>query len=682
MKKTIFISTVLVTFLVLALAVTAVIAVTQSSLTSLDNGWFWGPVTSVADANNLDEQVVVLEGKVGTQTNVSWNEWSFSDSTGTTTLDFEDWITSDGIPQNVTVRVIGEAENGKIDVFGLQTQGTVTATADTTAAQINSGSKEDQNVVLQGQIGEKLDDPGYWESWMWYEFTDSSGTTKVDLENKLSENQVPQNQTVLLYGSGDDYYGDPKVNIDYILLIGGGEPPPTATETQPGPPPTATNTAQPGGDWFWEKTHTVSQACSLDQMVAVVEGQVGNRTNVSWNEWTFSDSSGSLTLDFEDWIPTAAIPQNTTVHIIGKAQDCKLDVWGLQTQGKVFVQPDTTAAQINTGNYKNQEVILMGQIGDQNSTNFPSSWNVYNFADSSGITLTDLENDLTASQIPQHLTMLLFGEGNDYFGDPKVDSDYMLLAATDQPVPTATPTATNTLPGPAPTATNTPVPGEVNDLNLPIVVSKFGALPPALPTKTPIPTPTTSPTGWLWGPVTTVSQLLSGCCHEQVVVVQGQIGNQTDVPWNEWSFSDGTGTFTLDFEDEIPKVAIPRDTTVQIIGRVETNQRGIEKIDVYGLQTKGNVSATADTTVQQVESGSKDGQFIAVEGQFGTQDYGPWMWYNFSDSTGTTIADLENALTDSQIPKNQTLLLYGQGDEDFGQNKINAKLMLFAANIK
>ena len=146
-------------------------------------------------------------------------------------------------------------------------------------------------------------------------------------------------------------------------------------------------------------------------------------------------------------------------------------------------------------------------------------------------------------------------------------------------------------------------------------------------------------------------------------------------------FADSVHKASLpgDFEDEIPANAIPLNQTVRIIGKVYYNN--YRKIDVFGLQTLGNVSATASHTVSQIEANCCEDIEVAVEAQFGANQDQYWNWYEFSDGVATTIADLENDLTDSQVPKNHTLLLFGKGDDYFGDPKINARLMLFADNI-
>jgi uncharacterized protein YdeI (BOF family) len=419
-------------------------------------------------------------------------------------------------------------------------------------------------------------------------------------------------------------------------------------------------------DWFWQTNATVLQIqneCCNDNVV-VVEGEIGDQTNPTFNEYDFSDGTGTITLDFEDEIPAAAIPQNTTVRIIGKVDDQNpiIDVYGLQTQGTVDVQPNATAAGINAGNFEDQDVIIEGQIGDRESTEPGYSWKWYDFTDSTDTTTVDLENDLSESQIPQNRTLLIFGEGDDYFGQvQKVNVDLMLISGETDPTPT-----------PSPTPTATPNPDLDRVVYLPIVLRDFGA-------------PPSPPTGWVWETTNTVAEILGGCCDTKVVVVEGQIGekDQTHPDWNEYKFTDDSGgPIILDFEDEIPAAAIPQNTTVRIIGKVINSS--YRKIDVYGLQTLGDVSAQPDRTVGEISNDCCDGQEVAVKGAIGAQDmdYPTWNVWDFSDNSDTTKADLENDLTSSQIPQNRTFLLYGQGGSLFGTPKINARLMLFAANIQ
>ena len=456
----------------------------------------------------------------------------------------------------------------------------------------------------------------------------------------------------------------------------------------------------PASTWVWQTSHSVLQinnGCCFDQVV-VVEGQVGNLTNPSWNEYDFSDGSGTITLDFEDQIPSSAIPQNVTVRIIGQVDDQNLiiDVYGLQTLGTVAVTANATAAGINAGNFDNQDVILEGQIGNLDTTTPGIWWNWFDFTDATDTTTVDLENDLTEGQVPQNRTLFVFGEGDDYFGQVfKINVDYMLVADDGSPTPTPTASATNTAtatatqtgPTPTPTPTVTDVPPTATPdpsldklVYLPSVLKQNVDPPP--PTATPTPPP---PNLWVWDTTNTVAQLLAACCDDQVVVVEGQIGTLTDPVWMEYNFSDGSGTITLDFEDEIPTAAIPQNTLVRIIGDVEEDQnRSLRKIDVYGLQTLGTLPVSPNRTVAEINTGSFADQEVAVKGQFGNQDtsYPFWNVFDFSEGGATTKADLENDLTSAQIPRNRTLLLYGKASDLFGTPKINARLMLFAANIQ
>ena len=135
---------------------------------------------------------------------------------------------------------------------------------------------------------------------------------------------------------------------------------------------------------------------------------------------------------------------------------------------------------------------------------------------------------------------------------------------------------------------------------------------------------------WFWGPTTSIANIKNGCCDEAVVVVEGWITTQTDPNWNEFDFFDiGGQKITLDFEDEIPALAIVGGPTIRIIGKVNNNQ-GNYKIDVYGEETLGGVNATPNTTVAQVNSGNMKDQEVVLQGKFGDKLPNPqgweWMW--------------------------------------------------------
>ncbi|MCB0060081.1 MAG: NirD/YgiW/YdeI family stress tolerance protein, partial [Caldilineaceae bacterium] len=204
-------------------------------------------------------------------------------------------------------------------------------------------------------------------------------------------------------------------------------------------------------DWFWGPTITVAQAFSgqFDDQIVVVEGQVGNQVDpIPWNIFLFSDNTATIRANFEDNVPGAAIPRNSTVRLIGEIDQGELDVEGLQTMGTVPVQPDATAAQINNGWYDGQNVIAQGMIGDL----VYEPWNLFEFSDSTGTTKVDLQNDLTLQQIPRDRTIMVFGDVDVDAGQRKIDTGLMLLQGSGGQ-PTATPTATSVPPTATPTAT-------------------------------------------------------------------------------------------------------------------------------------------------------------------------------------------------------------------------------------
>ena len=150
-------------------------------------------------------------------------------------------------------------------------------------------------------------------------------------------------------------------------------------------------------------------------------------------------------------------------------------------------------------------------------------------------------------------------------------------------------------------------------------------------------------------------------------------------PWMEYDFTDGTGTALLDFEDEIPTNVIPLNTTVRIIGDVVENN-GRRKIDVDGLQTLGASPARANATAAQVNAGGLVDQEVSLKGQIKDLVYDAWNLWEFQDGTGKTEVDLENKLTRAQVPQHRTMVVYGQVDEDFGEYKVDSRLMLVAGS--
>lgn len=87
------------------------------------------------------------------------------------------------------------------------------------------------------------------------------------------------------------------------------------------------------------------------------------------------------------------------------------------------------------------------------------------------------------------------------------------------------------------------------------------------------------PSEWFWGPTITVAQAFSGQFDDQVVVVEGQVGEQVDpIAWNIFLFSDSTGMTPADLENGLTTAQVPRDRMTMIYGKVK-DDFGEWKID-------------------------------------------------------------------------------------------------------
>lgn len=434
----------------------------------------------------------------------------------------------------------------------------------------------------------------------------------------------------------------------------------------------------PEYDWFWGPVISVREVFSgrYDDHIVVMEGQITTEIDQWWKIYNFVDSTGTISVNFQDSVPAEAIIRNTTVRVIGEADNGEVKVQGLQTLMGFAAQPSATVAQINSGNLDEQDVSVKGKLGNLTD----QWWRVYDFSDGTGTVDADLQNEWADNQYPVNRTLMLYGQVDYDNGWRKIDVDLVLLAAFDSPPPTPTPTATagpppTKVPTPPPGPTPTPAPGNFKTY-LP-AVKKFSKAA-ALPTPTSKP-----PSEWVWGPpVTQVSQILGGSYDEGVVVVEGRITGLIYEPWMEYNFNDGSGQIKLDFEDEIPTNVIPLNSTVRIIGKVKENN-GQRKIDVFGMQTLGTSPATSNATAAQVKSGSLNDQEVSVKGQIGDLIFDEWMLYEYSDGTGTTVVDLENDMTRSQVPQGRTLMIYGKVDGpsawSWTEPKINVRLILVAA---
>ena len=247
---------------------------------------------------------------------------------------------------------------------------------------------------------------------------------------------------------------------------------------------------------------------------------------------------------------------------------------------------------------------------------------------------------------------MIYGQSKNSNGY-RVDSDYILLAIFDG---------------------TTPPPAGDKPVYLPIIMSKTEAPEP------PTPEP---PSGWVWEKTNTVAQINSRCCDSQVVVVEGKIGNKIVGggiidSWNYYEFGDGTSTIPLDFEDEVPAAAIPQNVTVRVLGEPGENNN-IHKIEVDALQTLGSVSVGTNATAVEINSGKFEDAEVALIGKFGKLTEEWYLWFDFTDNTGTTTADIgNNDISPSQIPKDRDVWIFGKGGQDFGWNKVDTDYFLVA----
>ncbi len=415
--------------------------------------WFWGPVVNTREVflGDYDDRTVVVEGQIGERVDPqAWNIYLFTGSDDTSgdyvlRINLPDAMPTADVPRTATVRIIGEPNNAEIDVFGLELMGETAVTASAAVNQINAGEFDDENVVVEGQIGELVDD-----LFNIYRFSDATGTVDANFQDELASSQLPFGRSSIIYAQVKSNNGARELDADMILLASsnGGQETPTPTTAKltyfpyiakvadgasPTSTPVPTVTAEPPTAWVWNTSHTVTQingGC-CDQQVVVVEGVVGakDNTNPDWNEYNFSDDSGSIMLDFEDQIPAAAIPQDGTVRVIGKAENNnyrKIDVYGIQTLGNVSAQPNRTVAEISGGCCEGQDVAVKGTLGALDE-NYPG-WNIYDFSDGGATIKANLEDDLAGGQAPLDRAILIFGEVSDLFGEPELDADLMLIA--------------------------------------------------------------------------------------------------------------------------------------------------------------------------------------------------------------------------------------------------------------
>jgi uncharacterized protein YdeI (BOF family) len=411
----------------------------------------------------------------------------------------------------------------------------------------------------------------------------------------------------------------------------------------------AAGSPQSTNAWFWQITHTVQEAWNADGEVVVVEGKVGEKVSPeAWNIFLFNDGTEwTIRANFGDSVPQDAIPINKTVRIVGEAKNGEVDVQGLEIMETVSVQPSATAKGINDGNFVNQNVSIKGQVGDK-EPDWPDWWNYYKFTDSTGTTTVDLpdQDELPRHLIPQGQTSIIYGQAKNSNGQ-RVDSDYILLASFGD------------------------TPGPDKAAYLPIIMFEYKKQP-SLPGD-----------DWVWEKTNTIAQIKNRCCDDQVVVVEGKIGNKIvggGIPdsWNYYEFSDGTGMIPLDFDDELPASAIPQNVTVRILGEPGENNN-IHKIQVDALQTLGSVSVQTNATAAGINGGGFENNPVALIGRFGKLTNEWYRWFDFTDNTGTTTSDIgNNDISPSQIPHDRDVWIYGEGGQDFGWNKVDTEYFLVA----
>ena len=114
--------------------------------------------------------------------------------------------------------------------------------------------------------------------------------------------------------------------------------------------------------------------------------------------------------------------------------------------------------------------------------------------------------------------------------------------------------------------------------------------------------------------------------------------------------------------------------TVRILGEVD--DQNYVKIEVDGLQVLAAVSQSPSHTAAQINTGNYENVNVSLKGEFGDLVDEFFLLFEFTDTSGTTDADIgNNDIPDNWIPQNRTLMIYGEGSEEA---KVNVDYILIA----
>ena len=366
------------------------------------------------NSGSLDDRYVVLEGRVGNQLREpifpsQWNVYEFTDSTGTTALDFENELRSTDIP-NITLLVSGTVD----DYFPRKVEDpTMFVGAGTPANQFNltvNRAGSGSGAVTSSPTG--ID-------------CGSSCTAAFDSGTSVTLTAAPAFGSELSGWSGCNQTQANTCTVEMSAAK-------TVTATFTGGGSTS-------GEWIWDPVTPISQienGC-CDETTVVVEGKIVRKSAFpeEWKIYEFTDGTNITFVNFEDNVPDNAIILNTTVRIIGVVDQGDLltdiSVAGLQTQGAVPLQATTTAADVNSGREIGRFVVLEGKIKNQIFSSFPAEWNVYEFTDNTATTGVDFEDELQlrAKDFPQEV-ILVSGSGDDTIPRTLEDSTMWVGSST------------------------------------------------------------------------------------------------------------------------------------------------------------------------------------------------------------------------------------------------------------
>lgn len=660
--------------------------------------WLWDEPTPLLDilSGRVDDQYVTVEGQITEVLNPSWNVWKLSDGTEFIGANFGDEVPASMIPQNVTVRMFGEVDNGELKVEGVHSPSTQLPAASSTVAQVLASGQEDDPVTLRGQIKDQID-----ASWNIWNFQDGTGTIGANFEDDIPQRYLPRDRELALFGTVD-VNGGKEIDEDLILVAGGGQPaetattPPTVAPTTPAtdtpepsetpetpePSPTVpigpTPTEPPDSAWLWgPPITTVAQVKSgaHDGELVVIDGFITGSGPV----FKFTDLSGSLDVSFEPSVPSQAVYTNTRTRSYGQVEvagdDRTVRIGGTQTLDITWNRPNTTAAEVIAAAEDGVDVALLGEVTESVDVITKR----YNFRDASGEIQIDFPDAMPADWVPMDRPLLLYGRTDGAVaGWVEIKVGWLLVAreyldAGETAVPTtpAPPSPTPSTPTRVPTeGTPGPTP-EGGRVFLPVALTTGGSGPS--PTSPPGPTATTPPivpteppdVDWAWGPVVSVGDVATGRYDDVFIVLEGQITERVDEFWNLYAFNDGSHGITLNFPDEIPAEVIPMGVTVRVMGQPDQGE-----VDVEGLQSPGTNEPEPSTTVAQVETSGREDDDVSLRGTIMERTDDAWNVWRFEDDTGSIGANFEDSLPWDRIPRDRSVLLFGSIDDN-GQKEID-----------